>query len=383
MNQSLQKIIANKKAIVFGSGSYALEIFPALKSTIYAVVDNDSNKWGSLFQGIEINPPEFIESLDKADIYILVASSYYQEISSQLQSMGFREGEHFCPAKFIAETKNVFLEPFEPGHFYSPIPSLEEIHSREETLFNKAWREIGDINLNVEGQALMLQSMKDYTSEFPYDSEAQAPELRYQLDNGFFGYQDALTLYAFMRHFSPKIVVEIGSGYSSSVMLDTNQSILADSTKLTFIEPYPDRLYSLMRQKDNAEVIASPLQDVPLELFETLEAGDILFVDSSHVSKIGSDVNRIFFDILPRLKPGVIIHFHDIFYPFEYPKEWLLMGRAWNEAYLLRAFLQNNDNYEILMWNHLLTLHHRSLFGEKFEKCLQHTGGSFWMRKKV
>lgn len=79
-----------------------------------------------------------------------------------------------------------------------------------------------------------------------------------------------------------------------------------------------------------------------------------MFVDSTHVSKTGSDVNYLFFEIIPRLNPGVIIHLHDIFYPFEYPHKWLKQGMVWNELFLLRSFLQYNDNYEILYFQNMI-----------------------------
>ena len=93
------------------------------------------------------------------------------------------------------------------------------------------------------------------------------------------------------------------------------------------------------------------VQNVKLIEFEKLEPNDLLFIDSSHISKIGSDLNYLLFEVLPSLKPGVIIHFHDILYPFEYPYEWIEKGIYWNEAYLLKAFLMHNKNYEILLFN--------------------------------
>src|SRR6185295_14291779 len=118
------------------------------------------------------------------------------------------------------------------------------------------------------------------------------------------------------------------------------------------IEPYPDLVKRLLRPDDfdRVQFIRSLVQDVPLKIFDVLEANDILFIDSSHVCKVGSDVYHELFRILPRLRPGVIIHFHDIFWPFEYPEDWLREGRAWNELYLMRAFLQHNEAYEILLF---------------------------------
>ena len=118
---------------------------------------------------------------------------------------------------------------------------------------------------------------------------------------------------------------------------------------------------------------------------EALEAGDFLFVDSSHVSKTGSDVNFIFFEVLPRLKPGVIIHFHDVFTPMEYPRSWVMKPGAWfgfNEIYILRAFLMYNPEFEIIMFNTFLEEHHEEWFRKNMPLCLENKGGSIWLRKK-
>jgi hypothetical protein len=128
-------------------------------------------------------------------------------------------------------------------------------------------------------------------------------------------------------------------------------------------------------------IVPEPIQNVDLAMFEELAANDILFVDSTHVSKTGSDVNRIFFEILPALASGVYIHFHDIFYPFEYPMDWVYEGRAWNEAYMLRTFLQYNQAFEIVCFNTFLERFFRDFFVEHMPLCLKNTGGSIWLRK--
>jgi len=160
-------------------------------------------------------------------------------------------------------------------------------------------------------------------------------------------------IYFMMRHFKPRRIIEIGSGYSSCFTLDVNELFFDYEVKCTFIEPFPERLHSLIRigDIDRVEIIESRLQEVNFERFSELQAGDILFIDSTHISKINSDVNYILFRILPHLKQGVVIHFHDIFYPFEYPKEWIYEGYAWNEAYTLRAFLQYNYAFQIIFFH--------------------------------
>ena len=136
-------------------------------------------------------------------------------------------------------------------------------------------------------------------------------------------------------------------------MLDTIDGFSSQRPEVTFVEPYPNRLLRLLRDGDQQQVrlIDKKVQDVPLEVFLSLESGDLLFIDSSHVVKCGSDLHFIFFEILPRLKPGVFVHFHDVFFPFDYPSEWLIKGQYWNENYFLRAFLSYNTEWSIRLFN--------------------------------
>lgn len=149
----------------------------------------------------------------------------------------------------------------------------------------------------------------------------------------------------------------------------------------TFIEPYPERLKSLLTPYDKVRIIEENLQNVDLNIFSSLQAGDILFIDSTHVSKIDSDVNLYLFDILPRLKEGVLIHIHDIPYPFEYYKEWIYGGRAWNEAYMIRAFLQFNTSFKIKFWGPYFENIHKELYFERMPLCAKCSGGSLWLQK--
>jgi hypothetical protein len=165
--------------------------------------------------------------------------------------------------------------------------------------------------------------------------------------------------------------------------LDTNELCLGNSVQITFVEPYPQLLHDLMKPGDEQRVtiVPSRLQDLDPAFFGQLEANDILFIDSTHVSKVDSDVNCIFFEILPRLKPGVYIHFHDVFYPFEYVKEWVYEGRAWQELYVLRAFLQDNPRYEIVYFQDFLFSRHRPYFEQHLPLYLKNSGGNIWLRK--
>jgi predicted O-methyltransferase YrrM len=265
---------------------------------------------------------------------------------------------------------------YKPGHFYSTIPSLTEVENDRRRIFaNEAPLKI---DLRPEEQKNLLSDLVGYVDEFPWPAEPSTG-LRYYTNNGFFNYADAFALYGMLRRLKPRKVIEIGSGFSSAVMMDTNEQFLNTSLKITFVEPYSERLQKLMRQGDHAvsayQLIEKRIQDVPMDIFQTLEAGDIFFVDSSHVSKVGSDLNHILFNIVPRLKPGVILHFHDIFYPFEYPEGWIKQGIFWNEVYLLRAFLMNNKQYEVLLMNDYWDKQSFPAI-PRFK-----SGGSLWLKK--
>jgi predicted O-methyltransferase YrrM len=271
---------------------------------------------------------------------------------------------------------------FPPGHFYSPIVNVESIKAKEKEIWPEIPHVPAEIDLNAERQVELLNKFKKYYQEFPYLSAAKE-ELRYSLVNTFFDPLDAITLYSFIRHFSPKNIIEVGSGFSSAVMLDTNDHFNNKSVRLTFIEPYPEQLKKLFRSGDQevSTIIEKKLQDVSLEIFASLEENDILFIDSTHVCKTGSDLNYLFFHILPVLNKGVIIHFHDVFNSFEYPREWVLGGRNWNENYLLRAFLMYNNAFKILLFNeYLFNNYYKELIGA-FPFPNLTTGGSIYLLK--
>jgi hypothetical protein len=128
-------------------------------------------------------------------------------------------------------------------------------------------------------------------------------------------------------------------------------------------------------------LIEKRVQEVPLATFAALGENDVLFIDSSHVSKIGSDVNRLYFDVLPALAPGVLIHIHDVAGNLEYPPEWFEEGRAWNEQYLLRAFLMNNTAYRIELFTAWLFNTRHEWFRTHLPLCARGGGGQIWLRK--
>lgn len=285
--------------------------------------------------------------------------------------------------RFFQKLLYVFKAKYPPGHYSSPIMKREEILRREKQIFNFSKENIRAVEFNEKEQLELIEKFKQYYNEIPFQ-DARSGKLRYSFDNTFFSYSDAIFLYCIIRYFRPRRIVEIGSGFSSAVMLDTADLYFNGQIQCSFIEPYPERLLRLLNENDkkNHQILKAFVQDVDLAFFDELGGNDVLFIDSSHVSKTGSDVNHILFNILPRLNKGVLIHFHDIFYPFEYPKPWVLEGRSWNEGYLLRAFLSYNKEFEIIAFNTFLEYHYEDWFKENMPLCLEDTGGSIWLRKK-
>lgn len=277
-------------------------------------------------------------------------------------------------------------EPFfASGHFYSPVVDRREAAAQADALWPDTPPGILGIDFDPDGHQRIIESViLPLLAGFDYyvpAARSGAP-LAFPPDNDQFGGADALMLYCFMRHYTPKRIIEIGSGYSTLLMRDINQRFLDDAVRIQCIEPYPRAF--LRDPVIGVELHVATAQALPPDFFSELAAGDILFIDSSHVSKTGSDVNHIFFEILPRLADGVIIHVHDIFLPQEYPREWVLDGRrSWNEQYLLRALLMGSTDYRVLYAVHYASQH----FEKQLEALIgdnvlpQRDGSSFWLKK--
>ena len=271
-----------------------------------------------------------------------------------------------------------------PGHFYSPLVNpadaavLEAIQRERQPT-----QTLTEVGLNEKVLVAWFARFVQAYLGNPFPAQRADGKLFYY-DNPHFPLADALTLLAFVLHFRPKRVIEVGSGFSSRAMIDIVSLHSPCDTELTFIEPYPDTLphgladNPLFRERH----IARRLQEVPLAVLEALQAGDILFIDSSHVARTGSDVLHYLFHIFPKLKPGVLVHIYDIFFPFEYPGAWIEeQNRSWNEAFFLRAYLEGNANWEVLFFFDWFFKCRLSLLSRNAPLCIPHRGGSFWMRK--
>lgn len=292
-----------------------------------------------------------------------------------------RAAEHI-KRRFLARNPNFKGVAFcPPGHFYSPLLDLERLRPGDAALPDDGEEYWEFTDLRPSEQRAYFQSLLAATPQLELPSDKR-DGYRYFSDNRMFVYADAFTLSSMMVVEKPQRIIEVGSGFSSAVMLDTVHE--ADlSTELTFVEPYPDRLNSLLRPEDRrrSTTLVRRVQEVPLSLFEELEERDMLFIDSSHVAKIGSDLVFLVLRVLPRLKPGVLIHFHDIVYPHSLPVEWVREGRAWNESLFLRAFLMGNPDFQVRAFNSFAAKAFPDLFEKQSPRFLSTNGGSIWIEK--
>lgn len=261
-----------------------------------------------------------------------------------------------------------------PGHYYSPISSVADAARARA---QRAGLELNDAyDLHAAEQVELADVLGPKWAEF------SKSWCRYNPKNSWYGLSDGAVYYSMLTTLRPKRVVEVGSGFSSAIALDVRDQELPN-LELTFIEPHPSRLLKVLKESDNrsATIHRNAIQDVPVELFDVLNKDDILFIDSTHVSKSGSDVNWLFFRVLPRLKPGVIVHIHDIFFPFEYIDSWLTQRRSWNESYLLLSFLSYNDAFQIMFFNSWIWQKRPEVVRRYLPEGTNDEPGSIWLRR--
>ncbi len=275
-----------------------------------------------------------------------------------------------------------------PNNFYQPVPDTRTL---KDDLWSKHSELVGiDINekKQLELLSLFVSKFKSEYDRFPKNKTSKPYE--YYVNNMWFESVDGEILYCMIRHYKPRRIFEIGSGYSTCL---SAQAILKNreedddyECELVAIEPYPNDILKT-GFPGLSKLIPKKVQDIPLSEFKKLKDNDILFIDSSHVLKIGSDVQYEFLEILPRLNKGVIVHVHDIFLPAEYPKRYVLEDyRFWNEQYLLQAFLSFNNTFEVLWAASYMHLKYPDRLKDAFTSYerddkrwwIPH---SFWMRR--
>lgn len=273
-------------------------------------------------------------------------------------------------------------------HFYSPIPDTRLLETKKELWERES--ELVGVDLNVAGQLAFLEKVfPKFQKECDFPLRKTSIPYEYYITNGSFGFLSAAVLHCMIRHFAPRTIIEVGAGYSTYV--SARAAILNQAqgqpTKLISIEPYPNQILK-KGFAGLAELIPRRVEEVDINFFSQLEDRDILFIDSSHVVRIGGDVNFLLLEVLPRLKSGVVVHIHDIFFPGHYPEEWIIQKlRFWTEQYLLQAFLTYNDKFEVLWCGSYIYLK----FLERLKSVFPPPKGlgfyehyfssSFWMRR--
>lgn len=271
------------------------------------------------------------------------------------------------------------------NHFYEPIPDTRTL---KDDLWEKQSELVG-IGMNEKSQidllSLFSSKFKKEYENFPRNETSIL--YQYYVDNRGFESVDGEILYCMIRHFKPKRFIEIGSGnstyLSAQAILKNKEEDNAYECELVAIDPYPNDILKA-GFPGLSKLVSKKVQDIPLSEFRKLRENDILFIDSSHVLKIGSDVQFEYLEILPRLHTGVVVHLHDIFLPAEYPKEWVLEKYIfWTEQYLLQAFLTFNDSFKILWAGSYMHLKHPDKLEASFSsyKRGERRPGSFWIRK--
>ena len=255
-----------------------------------------------------------------------------------------------------------------PIHYYEPLPDFRSITPEQ---INRR-RAYPGIDFNWNEQLALLKELSRYRDELQ--------EIEFDFDNGYFSGFDAAVYYALIRQLKPRRIVEIGGGYSTQIA--HKALTVNEEGKLTCIEPFPEQ--RLNGAKLNIELITKRVEEIDVDFFSGLTANDILFIDSSHTVKFGSDVCYEFLEILPHIARGVWVHVHDIFFPHDYPAEWLINRRlALNEQYLLEAFLAFNKTFATQLANYWLCLEHFDDTARLWPKASSpsHRASSFWMKR--
>jgi hypothetical protein len=236
-------------------------------------------------------------------------------------------------------------------HYYSEVPDLDSLPSDIWT----AKRALRGVDFDIEaGLRLLHDELGEFIAEFEAPALSTGDPRDFYYQNTFYEGLDAETLYAMVRRHRPRRVLELGSGMSTLVIAKARRRNGLGDSHHDVYDPYSrPELQPALNEICALHPVSA--NDVPLAQFTRLEAGDFLFVDTTHTVKIGSDVNRLILEVLPTLAPGVLVHFHDIYLPYEYPIEFFTeLGFSWAEQYLLQAFLAFNPTYEVLLADHAL-----------------------------
>jgi predicted O-methyltransferase YrrM len=246
-----------------------------------------------------------------------------------------------------------------PVHYYQPIFDAQSIP-------DAVWERRHDmpgLDFREAAQSEFLAELGSFGDECRWPEHADAG---YYGQNSSFGYSSAALLHAVIRRLQPTQVVEVGAGMST--LLISAALARNGQGRLTTIDPNPREQVPDLPER--CDVITEQVERTPLETFQALGANDLLFIDSSHAVRTGGDVNYLYLDVLPRIRPGVVVHIHDIQLPYEYPRTYSDRENGarvfWTEQYLLQAFLAHNPRFRILLAGHWIQRDHPDEFAAAF-----------------
>jgi len=272
-------------------------------------------------------------------------------------------------------------------HYYRPIPDTRELRQRKGLWENKS--ELVGIEMNESDQLIFARKVfPSFKEEYEFPRRETRVPYEFYLDNPQFGPVDAEVAYSMVRHFLPKKIIEIGSGYSTYLMAKAcllNKERSGVETELHAIDPYP-RGTLVQGFPGLSSFTQEKAENIELSFYSQLDKGDILFIDTTHIVTTGGEVNCLFLEVLPRLRSGVIVHIHDIFLPREYPRDWVLrMRRFYTEQYLLQAFLVYNQSFKVLWCASYMHFHYPQELEAVFPNYNHQLcwPSSFWMQKEV
>ena len=274
---------------------------------------------------------------------------------------------------------------FADGHFYSPVVDTKDVAARQSELWPAAPQTIGIEWNRASHERVLAEYFPRHMGKYDYPEVLQdSPELvQFYTRNSQFSWLDARALFVLLNEWRPQRMVEVGSGYSTLLTADVNRRFFGGAMEFMCIEPYP-RPFLTSGKLRGVTLLRERVERTSLAPFERLGKGDVLFIDSSHVAKTGSDVNFLVFEVLPRLATGVRIHFHDIHLPHEYLKEWVIgENRSWNEQYVVRALLMYSRAFDVL-FGCSYAFH---TMPEQVKRALAHPrgaaygGGSLWLER--
>jgi hypothetical protein len=284
--------------------------------------------------------------------------------------MALRDRARRRVAGAVRRVAHAFGQDIVSRNFYSPVPNWELL---PDNVFERR-SPLRGIEFDLDAHVVFLSTLEPYLLEFE-------PPPGFEWGNGMYDSVEADVLYAMVRHHRPKRVIELGSGFSSLIIAAAGRRNAAEGSPARYTAHDPFAREFVRHGVQGLEFRDESAADVPLAEFEALSAGDVLFIDTTHTVKLGSEVNRLILDVFPTIAPGVLVHVHDVFLPYEYPRGFFERGLYWAEQYLLQGFLTQNSAWEVVLPSNALVRERQADVARLVRSFHPRSGpGAFWIR---